>query len=78
MEIYPWNKFQYLTCEISVFFPPELPLHNNKCGGYVPCSVTVNTHSIVNWKHFAKCYWRLWNIANMTSLASYEDFQFET
>jgi len=30
------------------FFPPELLLHNYKCGGYVPCCVTVNTHTIVN------------------------------
>ena len=50
MGIYPWNKFWYLTCEISVFFPPELLLHNCKCGGYVLCCVTVNTHLIVNWK----------------------------
>ena len=26
------------------FFPLELLLHNYKCGGYVPCCVTVNTH----------------------------------
>jgi hypothetical protein len=29
------------------FFPPELLLHNYKCGGYIPC-VMVNTHTIVN------------------------------
>ena len=51
MGIYPWNKFRYLTCEISVFFPPELILHNYKCGGYIPCGVMVNTHTIVNWKN---------------------------
>jgi len=45
-----------------IFFPPELLLHNYKCGGYVPCCVTVNTHTIVNWKIFAKCHWRLWHI----------------
>ena len=39
---------------------------------------TYNTHTIVNWKQSAKCYWRLWNITNMTSLTSHEDFQFET
>jgi hypothetical protein len=31
MRIYPCNKFRYLTWEISVFFPPKLLLHNNKC-----------------------------------------------
>ena len=36
------------------FFPPELLLHNYKCGGYVPCGVTVNTHTIVNWKKFCE------------------------
>ena len=30
------------------FFPAELLLHNYKCGGYIPCCVTVNTHTIVN------------------------------
>ena len=30
------------------FFPPELPLHNYKCGGYIPCCALVNTHTIVN------------------------------
>jgi hypothetical protein len=42
--------------DISVF-PPELLLHNYKCGGYVPVCVTVNTHTIVDWKNSAKCYW---------------------
>jgi hypothetical protein len=37
----------------------------HKCGGYIPCGVTVNTHTIVNWKNSAKCYRRLWNITNM-------------
>jgi hypothetical protein len=37
-----------LTCENISFFPPELLLHNYKCSGYVPCCVTVNTHTIVN------------------------------
>ena len=41
------------------FFPAGTSLSNYKCGGYVPCCVTVNTHTIVNWKNFAKCYWRL-------------------
>ena len=51
MGIYPWNKFWYLTCEIS-FFPPELLLHSYKCViGYVPCCVMVNTHTIVNWNN---------------------------
>jgi hypothetical protein len=31
------------------FFPPELLLQNDQCGGYVPC-VIVNTHTIVNRK----------------------------
>ena len=30
------------------FFPPELLVHKYKCGGYVPCCATVNTHTIVN------------------------------
>ena len=30
------------------FFPPELVLHNYKCGGSVPCCCTVNTHTNVN------------------------------
>ena len=47
------------------FFPPELLLHNYKCGGYVPCCVTVNTHTIVNWKNSTKYYWRLWHITNV-------------
>jgi hypothetical protein len=36
------------TCENISFFPPEQLLHNYKCSGYVPCYVTVNTHTIVN------------------------------
>ena len=38
------------TCENFIFFAPEPLLHNYKCGCYVPCCVTVNTHSIVSWK----------------------------
>jgi hypothetical protein len=38
------------------FFPPELLLCNYKCGGYVPCYVTVNTHTIVNWNNIP------WNV----------------
>ena len=30
------------------FFPAETTLNNYKCGGYVPCCVTVNTHTIVS------------------------------
>ena len=41
------------------FFLLKLLSQNYKCGGYVPCCVTVNTHTIVNWKHSVKCYWRL-------------------
>ena len=48
------------------FFPVELLLHNYKCGGYVPCCVTVNTHTIVNWTNSTKCHWRIWHITNMT------------
>ena len=51
MGIYSWNKFRYLTCEISVF-PVGTTWQNCKCGGYVPCCVTVNTHTIVSWKQF--------------------------
>ena len=66
------------TCENISFFPPELLLHSYKCSGYVPCCVTVNTHTIVSWTKSVKCHWRLWHTTNMTSLTSYEDFQFET
>jgi hypothetical protein len=34
------------TCENIIFLPPELLLHNYKCGGYVPCYVTMNTHDV--------------------------------
>ena len=71
-------------CENISFFPPELLLHNCKCGGYVPCCATVNTHTIVSWK---KCremslmtlthnqhdvMWRLpvWNVKIIRYLAS--------
>jgi hypothetical protein len=30
------------------FFPPVLLLHNYKCGGYVSCRATVNTHTTVS------------------------------
>jgi hypothetical protein len=30
------------------FFPTGTTLNNYKCGGYVPCCATVNTHMIVN------------------------------
>ena len=49
-----------------------------KCGGYIPCCATVNTQTIVNWRKSANCYWRLCHITKMTSLTSYEYFQFET
>jgi hypothetical protein len=35
-----------------LFFPAGTTLQNCKCGGYVPCCVTLNTHTIVNWKKF--------------------------
>jgi hypothetical protein len=82
-----WSKLKrtrgQITSNLShvkyqFFSPPEILLHNYKCGGDVPCCVTVNTHTIVNWKNSAKCYWRLWHITNMTPLTSYEDFQFES
>jgi hypothetical protein len=47
-----WGFIREINSEIShmkyQFFPPELLLHNYKCVGYVPCGVTVNTHTIVN------------------------------
>jgi hypothetical protein len=49
-----------------IFSPQELLLHNYECGGYVPCCVMVNTNDC-----------KLKKITNMTSLTSYEDFQFE-
>ena len=42
------------TCENISFLPQELLLHNYKCSGDVPCCVTVNTHTIVNWKKIRK------------------------
>ena len=56
MGIYPWNKFLYFHMWKYQFFPAEPLLHNYKCGGYVPCCVTVNTHTIVNWKNSATEY----------------------
>ena len=78
-----WGFIHEINSDISHvkyqgFFQLELLLHNYKCGGYVPCGVTVNTHTIVSWKNSVKCYWWFWNITNMTSLTSYEDIQFET
>jgi hypothetical protein len=32
---------------IYQFFPAGTTLNNYKCGGYVPCCVTVNKHTIV-------------------------------
>ena len=56
-----WEFIREINSGIShvkyqFFFPPELLLHNYKCGGYVPCGVTVNTHTIVNLKNSEKCY----------------------
>jgi len=63
-----WGLIREINSGISHaryhFFPPELLLHNYKC---IYCCVTVNTHTIVNWKKSVKCYRRLWNITNMTS-----------
>ena len=70
-----WGFIREINSGKYQFFPSELLSQNYKCGGYVPCCATVNTHTIVNWKHSVKCYWRLWHITNMIS---YEDFQFET
>ena len=42
------------SCENISFFSPEQLLHNNKCDGYVPCCVTVNTHTTVSWKTFSE------------------------
>ena len=39
--------YREINSGISHFFPPELLLHNYKCGGYVPCCVTVNKHTIL-------------------------------
>ena len=36
------------TYENISFFLPELLLHDYNCSGYIPCCVTVNTHTIVN------------------------------
>ena len=47
-----WGFIREINSDIShvknLFFPPELLLHNYKCGGYATCGVTVNTHTIVN------------------------------
>jgi hypothetical protein len=42
------NSIEIFTYENISLFPPELLLHNYKCGGYLPCCATVNTHTIVN------------------------------
>jgi hypothetical protein len=48
-------KFAYIilkehyVCICLPWLKSELFLQNYKCGGYVPCCVTVNTHAIVNW-----------------------------
>jgi hypothetical protein len=39
----------YVVCICLPWLKSELFLQNYKCGGYVPCCVTVNTHAIVNW-----------------------------
>jgi hypothetical protein len=73
------------TCENIKFFPPQLLLHSYRCSGYVPCCVTVNTHTIVSWKKFREMslttlthnqhdvVWRLpvWNIKIIRYLASW-------
>ena len=45
-----WGFIREINSDIShvkyQFFPAELLLHNYKCGGYIPCSVTVNTYMI--------------------------------
>jgi hypothetical protein len=43
---FSWKGLPSWKCEISVF-PTELFLYSYKCGGYVPCCVTVNAHAIV-------------------------------
>jgi hypothetical protein len=74
------------TCENINFSPPKLLVHYYKCGGYVPRCVTVNTHTIVNWKNsemslttlthnqydVIDVMWRLsiWNVKIIRYLAS--------
>jgi len=47
-----WGFLREINSGIShvryQFFPPKLLLNNYKCGGYDPCCVTVNKHTIVN------------------------------
>jgi hypothetical protein len=51
-----WGFISEINSSIShvryQFFSTGTTLQNCKCGGYVPCCVTVNTHTIVNWKKF--------------------------
>ena len=46
-----WGFIREINFDIAYvkyqFYPTELLLHNYKCGGYVPCCVTVNTYTIV-------------------------------
>jgi hypothetical protein len=67
MAIYPWNKSGISHVKYHFFFSPELLLHNYKCGGCIPCGVTVNTHTIVNWKNSAKCYRSISTIFHLSS-----------
>jgi hypothetical protein len=47
-----WNPGSAPAISGQIFMKlPELLFHNYKCSGYVPCCVTVNTHTIVNWKN---------------------------
>jgi hypothetical protein len=48
-----WGSIREINSGIShvkylLFYSSEVLLHNYTCGGYVPCCVTVNTHTIVN------------------------------
>jgi hypothetical protein len=50
---YMWNKFRYLTCEISVFSRQNYFYTTISVLSVVPCCVTVNTHDCklkrLNW-----------------------------
>jgi hypothetical protein len=66
LSVSNWKSSYYHFFPVGTTFTQQY-----KCGGYVPCCATVNTHTIVNWKNSTKCYWRLGHI--LTNMTSYED-----
>jgi hypothetical protein len=70
MGIYPWNKFWYFTCEISVY-PAGTTFTQLLVWWLRPLLCYGEYTYDCNWKKSTKCYWWLWHITNMTSLTSW-------